>query len=133
MHAGYGCFLQTYIVGIFKSADIKNWWHKKTALQDLFRPFFRIGLAFLGEKLCRLFKPQNAWNTLYENLIIFACSFCFYNIRELNSLYRNSHPLGRNYFETELKVEDLSGGLYRRLTGLKWHEIIKIVVHLLSF
>ena len=30
MQAGYGCFLQTYIVGIFKSADIKNWWLKKT-------------------------------------------------------------------------------------------------------
>ena len=55
----------------------------------------------------------------YENLIIFACSFCFYNIRELNSLYRNSHPLGRNYFETELKVEDLSGGLFWGLKGLK--------------
>ena len=54
-----------------------------------------------------------------ENLIIFACSFCFYNIRELNSLYRNSHPLGRNYFETELKVEDLSGGLFWGLKGLK--------------
>ena len=66
MKAGYGCFLQTYIVGIFKSADIKNWWHKKTALQDLFRPFFRIGITFLGEKLCRFFKPQNAWNTLYK-------------------------------------------------------------------
>ena len=68
MQAGYGCFLQTYIVGIFKSADIKNWWHEKTALQDLFRPFFRIGIAFLGEKLCRFFKPQNAWNTLYLKL-----------------------------------------------------------------
>ena len=68
MHAGYGCFLQTYIVAIFKSADIKNWWHKKTALQDLFRPFFRIGITFLGEKLCRFFKPQNAWNTLYLHI-----------------------------------------------------------------
>ena len=68
----------------------------------------------------------------YENLIIFACSFCFYNIRELNSLYRNSHPLGRNYFETELKVEDLSGGCSEGLKGSKWHKITKVVVYLLS-
>ena len=66
MQAGYGCFLQTYIVGIFKSADIKNWWHKKTALQDLFRPFFRIGLAFLGEKLCRFLIGQKKAYTLYK-------------------------------------------------------------------
>ena len=67
----------------------------------------------------------------YENHIIFFCFFCFYNDRVLNSLYRNYHLLDGNYFKTELKVEDLSGGLFRGLTELRMAQISKIVVYLL--